>query len=220
MPGISRNAISRGSAGFVSMSKIDRPGAERLAIRQRVGERVLEVVARVVVRLHAHDVGAVREQHEPFGDLQVMRARVRRRREEVERLQLARIARVEHRDAVAEHVADVEMAAVQHDLHAVGPAALIAVRQVPESRRRCLRAGCRRRRRRAASAAAPRSRPRRRARPSARAAFACRVRGQFGRQVSQVRKICPAILSGSAPGNGSNFCTRPAKQSARYRLPS
>ena len=57
--------------------------AERLAVRQLVGERVLEVVAHVVVRLHAHDVGAVREQHEPFGDLQVMRARVRRRREEL-----------------------------------------------------------------------------------------------------------------------------------------
>jgi len=44
------------------------------------------------------------------------------------------------------------------------------------------------------------------------------VQGRF--QVSHVRRICPAILSGAAPAIGSNFCTRPAKQSARYRLPS
>ena len=29
------------------------------------------------------------------------------------------------------------------------------------------------------------------------------------------RRIWPTILAGSAPGIGSNFCTRPAKQSAR-----
>lgn len=39
-------------------------------------------------------------------------------------------------------------------------------------------------------------------------------------QVSQVRKICPAIFSESASSIGSNFCIRPAKQSARYRFPS
>ena len=33
--------------------------------------------------------------------------------------------------------------------------------------------------------------------------------------VSHVRTICPAIFCGSASGIGSNFCTRPAKQSAR-----
>ena len=32
--------------------------------------------------------------------------------------------------------------------------------------------------------------------------------------VSQVRRICPAIFVGSAFGIGSNFCTRPMKQSA------
>ena len=45
-----------------------------------------------------------------------------------------------------------------------------------------------------------------------------KAQGRF--QVSHVRRICPAILSGSAPAIGSNFCSRPAKQSARYRLPS
>ena len=40
---------------------------------------------------------------------------------------------VEDGDAVAEHVADVDVAAVDHHLHAVGPAALIAVRQVTDA---------------------------------------------------------------------------------------
>jgi len=38
--------------------------------------------------------------------------------------------------------------------------------------------------------------------------------------VSHVRTICPATFCGSALGIGSNFCTRPAKQSARYRFPN
>jgi hypothetical protein len=32
MPGISRNAISRGSAGFVSMSRIDKPARNGLRL--------------------------------------------------------------------------------------------------------------------------------------------------------------------------------------------
>jgi hypothetical protein len=44
------------------------------------------------------------------------------------------------------------------------------------------------------------------------------AQGRF--HVPHVRRIWRAILSGSAPGIGSNFCSRPAKQSARYRLPS
>ena len=54
------------------------------------------------------------------------------RGEEADRLQPPRIGGVENRHAIAEHVADVDVAAVDHDLHAVGPAALIAVRQVPD----------------------------------------------------------------------------------------
>ena len=44
--------------------------------------------------------------------------------------------------------------------------------------------------------------------------------GYFAFQVSQVRRIWPTIFCGSAPGIGSNFCTRPAKQSATYKFPS
>ena len=59
--------------------------------------------------------------------------------EEADRLQPARIRGVEDRDAVAEHVADVDVAAVDHHLHAVGPAALIAVGQVADAAADALR---------------------------------------------------------------------------------
>jgi len=48
----------------------------------------------------------------------------------MDRLQLARIGGVENRHAVAEHVADVNVFAVDHHLHTVRPAALVAVRDV------------------------------------------------------------------------------------------
>ena len=50
-----------------------------------------------------------------------------------DRLQAARIGGVEDGDAVAEHVADVDVAAVQHHLHAVGPSALIAVGEMADA---------------------------------------------------------------------------------------
>ena len=50
--------------------------AELLAVGDAVGERVLEIAAQVVVGLHRHDVGAVGEQQQIVGDLQVMRAGV------------------------------------------------------------------------------------------------------------------------------------------------
>ena len=107
--------------------------AELLPVRDAVDQRVLEVAAQVVVRLHRDDVRAVGEEQEILGDLQVMRARVDARREEADRLELPRIRGVENRDAVAEHVADVDVPAVDHHLHAVGPAALVAVREVPDA---------------------------------------------------------------------------------------
>ena len=68
---------------------VDRkPGAERLAIGQRIRERVLEIAAPAVVALHTDDIGAVAEQHQVVGDLQMMRARVRRGDERMHRLGL------------------------------------------------------------------------------------------------------------------------------------
>ena len=40
------------------------------------------------------------------------------------------------------------------------------------------------------------------------------------RPQSHSRSCCPSSLSGSAPGLGTNFCTRPLNTSAMYRLPS
>ena len=119
--------------------------SELRSFRDAVDKVVLEVPAHVVVRLRGHDVGPVGEQQHIVGDLQVMRARTGARGEEADRLQLTGIRGVENRDAIAEHVADVNMAAVDHDLDAVGAAALIAVRQVPDpapdARRRNRRLG-------------------------------------------------------------------------------
>ena len=106
--------------------------AEFPAVRDAVGEAVFEIAAHVVVGLHRHDICAVCEQHHIVGDLQVMRAGAGAGGEEADRLQTAGIRGVENRDAIVEHVADVDMTAVHHDLYAIGAAALIAVRYVPD----------------------------------------------------------------------------------------
>ena len=106
-------------------------------------------------------------------------------------------------------MADICEASVHHDLNAVGPATLVAVRNVPNAaadafgRYVVADGGVKRARQRAAR------------RDADQPFEMCASRRQFGFQVSQVRSICPAILSGSAPGSGSNFWMRPAKQSAR-----
>src|SRR5579862_9819671 len=54
-------------------------------------------------------------------------------REEADRLKAAWIRRIQNRYSVAEHVADIQVPAVQHDLNAVRPAANIAVGQMMET---------------------------------------------------------------------------------------
>ena len=51
------------------------PGTEFLALRDAVGEIVLEVAALAVVGLHRHDVAAVAEQHQVLRGLDAVRAR-------------------------------------------------------------------------------------------------------------------------------------------------
>ena len=106
--------------------------AELLAIGDAVDKRILEIAAHAVIGLHGHDVCAVGEQHQIVRDLQVMRTGIDAGGEEADGLQPARIRRIENRHAIAEHVADIHMAAVDHDLHTVRAAALVAVRQVPD----------------------------------------------------------------------------------------
>ena len=104
-----------------------KAGPERLLIGDAVDQRVLEIAALIVVGLHRHDIGAIGHQHQILGDLQMMRARVGAGGPEIHRLQIARIGSVDRRQAVAEHVADIDVAPVEHDLHAVRPPALIAI---------------------------------------------------------------------------------------------
>ena len=59
--------------------------------------------------------------------LQMKRARIGRRRNEIHRARLPRVAHVGHGEPVAEHVADKGMALVDHDLHAIAAAILVAM---------------------------------------------------------------------------------------------
>src|SRR6185436_13657737 len=112
---------------------VDRkPGAEFLAVGDAIGEVVLEVAALAVVGLQRDDVGAVGGEQQVVRGLQLVRAGevALPKAPVVHRLQVARVVRVEDRDAVAEHVADVDVLAVDHHLHRIGPPALVAVGDV------------------------------------------------------------------------------------------
>ena len=72
----------------------------------------------------------VRDEQQIVGHLQVVSSCEIAAGEEADRLQLPRVAGIQDRQAVAEHVAHVQVSPVQHDLHAVGTAAEVAVRHV------------------------------------------------------------------------------------------
>ena len=54
-------------------------------------------------------------------------------REEADRLQIPWIGRIQNRDAVAEHVSDIKMTAIEHDLNAIRPSSDIAVGEMTEA---------------------------------------------------------------------------------------
>src|SRR5260221_7800618 len=114
-------------------------GAERLLVGNAVRKRVLKIASNAVIRLHRDDVGTVGQEHQVVRNLQMMRAGVRTIGEEVHGLQPARIGGIQDGNAVAEHMADVDMIAVQHDLDAIGPAALIRIRKVLDTPANSLR---------------------------------------------------------------------------------
>ena len=58
--------------------------------------------------------------------LQMKGPRIGRRRDEVDRARVLGVAHIDDREAVAEHVADIGVALVHHDLHAVAASALVA----------------------------------------------------------------------------------------------
>src|SRR2546428_6940981 len=61
-----------------------------------------------------------------------MGARIVTTRKEPKGLEPPGIRGIENRQAIAEHVTDIKMAPIQHDLHAVGTAANIAVGQMTD----------------------------------------------------------------------------------------
>src|ERR1700722_8701374 len=94
-------------------------------------QRVIRIAGEVgfLADLHGPDAWSVDREQEITMGLQVMRARVRRTRQKVDRLRIFRIAHIDDRDAVGKAVADISEALVDHDLHAVAAAALVAVAQ-------------------------------------------------------------------------------------------
>src|SRR5438034_11754777 len=62
----------------------------------------------------------------------MMGARIVTTRKEPNGLEPPGIRGIENRQAIAEHVTDIKMAPIQHDLHAVGTAANIAVGQMTD----------------------------------------------------------------------------------------
>ena len=113
---------------------VDREArTEFLALGDAVRQVVLEVAALAVVGLHRDDVRAIAEQHHVIGDLDAVCAGQIAKREVVDWFQIARISGVEDGEAVREHVADVDMAAMDHDLHGVRAAALVAVGNVADA---------------------------------------------------------------------------------------
>src|SRR6266850_8444881 len=109
------------------------PRAELALLGHAVGEIVLEVAALVVVGLQRDDVGAVGREEHVVRDLELVRARKAARVPVVHGLELPRVCRIQDRDAAAEHVSDVDMAPVDHHLHRVGAAALVAVRDMADA---------------------------------------------------------------------------------------
>ena len=82
--------------------------------------------------LHRPDIWAIDGEKNVAVDLQVVRPRVFWRGDERDRFRLERVVRVHDGKAVAEHMADERMALVHENLDAIGPAALVATREVAD----------------------------------------------------------------------------------------
>src|SRR3989449_10852319 len=103
----------------------DTGGEAPRALRELVGRRRREVVLLVLELLHGPDARHVRRQQQVVVGLEVNRAGVGRAGDEVDHPRSLRISNVHDRDAVAEGVTDVGVAAMDHDLNAVAAASLV-----------------------------------------------------------------------------------------------
>src|SRR2546422_9149947 len=118
--------LLRGVAGRQARAALADTGGEApRALRELVGRRRREVVLLVLELLHGPDARHVRRQQEVVVSLEVNRAGVGRARDEVDHPRSLRISNVHDRDAVAEGVTDVGVAAMDHDLNAVAAASLV-----------------------------------------------------------------------------------------------
>src|SRR5262249_40292540 len=77
--------------------------------------------------LHGPDARRVDGEQEVVVGLQMKGARARRAGDEIEHLRARRVAHVHGRDAVAEAMPDIGVAAMHHDLDAVAAAAEVAM---------------------------------------------------------------------------------------------
>ena len=113
------------------------PGGEAPgAVAELVGRRPLEVVLEVLELLHVPDARTVDRQEQVIVGLEVDGPRVGRTGDELDRPRVRGIADVHDRDSVAEGLADVGVAAMDHDLDAVAPAALVGMADEPDVGRR------------------------------------------------------------------------------------
>ena len=106
----------------------DAGGKPARRILQLVGGRAAEIGLLVALELlHRPDARRVDREQQVLVRLQVEGARSRRAGDEVDHLRVLRVAHVDGGDAVAEAVADVGVAAMHHDLHAVAAAAEVGM---------------------------------------------------------------------------------------------
>ena len=102
-----------------------------------VGRRAAEIVFVALLKLlHGPDARRVHRQQQILVGLQVKRARAGRAGDEIGDLRVLRVAHVEGGDAVAEAVADIGVAAVHHDLHAVALAVHVGMADEADIARR------------------------------------------------------------------------------------
>src|SRR5438093_5653407 len=127
MPSIGRKPSSRGLSGL-AMSKTRIPAVKLPACaRSRSAGGAGEVLLLVRELLHAPDARHVGRDEEVLVRLEMNAPRVGRAGKKVDEARMLRIADVEDRDAVAERLAEVGVAAMDHDLHAVTAAGLVGV---------------------------------------------------------------------------------------------
>jgi hypothetical protein len=98
-----------------------------LAPGEGFGNRSFEIFVRVRIALQHPDARGIDRQQQIAVGLQMEGARIWRRGDEIDRARPARVADIGDRKAVAEHMADIGMPLMDHDLHAIAAAVLVGM---------------------------------------------------------------------------------------------